>query len=247
MTGVKYEKNEAARNTILKRVEGCVRQTLANALTGTRLEIRGQKCTRSATAPVPSSSCVSLHLACLSTSCALPFTTPHAAFDTRSAHALVRCGCPLRYMKRAEDLKGVLDQRSSGAPPPKSSSGGAATKDRDKEDDKDDEEKQRLKGQLSSAIVTEKPNILWDDVAGLHQAKEALKEAVILPRKFPQLFVGKRKPWKGILLYGPPGTGKSFLAKARGIQRFVMTYRPSSPRAPPPSLAPPPLPLLVPS
>jgi ATP-dependent Clp protease ATP-binding subunit ClpA len=28
------------------------------------------------------------------------------------------------------------------------------------------------------------------------------------------LFVGKRKPWKGILLYGPPGTGKSFLAKA---------------------------------
>ena len=32
--------------------------------------------------------------------------------------------------------------------------------------------------------------------------------------KFPQLFQGKRKPWKGILLYGPPGTGKSFLAKA---------------------------------
>jgi vacuolar protein-sorting-associated protein 4 len=32
--------------------------------------------------------------------------------------------------------------------------------------------------------------------------------------KFPQLFQGKRKPWKGILLYGPPGTGKSYLAKA---------------------------------
>lgn len=45
-------------------------------------------------------------------------------------------------------------------------------------------------------------------------AKEALKEAVILPIKFPQIFEGARKPWKGILLYGPPGTGKTYLAKA---------------------------------
>jgi len=67
---------------------------------------------------------------------------------------------------------------------------------------------------LASCIVTEKPNVKWEDVAGLEKAKESLKEAVILPLKFPQLFVGKRKPWKGILLYGPPGTGKSFLAKA---------------------------------
>lgn len=71
-----------------------------------------------------------------------------------------------------------------------------------------------LESALQSAIVTSKPNIAWTDVAGLHGAKEALKEAVILPTRFPELFVGKLKPWKGILLYGPPGTGKSFLAGA---------------------------------
>jgi vacuolar protein-sorting-associated protein 4 len=57
---------------------------------------------------------------------------------------------------------------------------------------------------LKSAIVTEKPNIKWDDIAGLDGAKKALQEAVILPIKFPQLFVGMRTPWKGILLYGVP-------------------------------------------
>lgn len=36
-----------------------------------------------------------------------------------------------------------------------------------------------------NAIVTEKPNVHWDDVAGLENAKKALKEAVVLPIKFP--------------------------------------------------------------
>jgi vacuolar protein-sorting-associated protein 4 len=67
---------------------------------------------------------------------------------------------------------------------------------------------------LVGAIVTEKPNVHWDDVAGLKGAKAALHEAVMLPIKFPHFFTGKRQPWRGILLYGPPGTGKSFLAKA---------------------------------
>jgi hypothetical protein len=55
---------------------------------------------------------------------------------------------------------------------------------------------------LASAIITEKPNVKWEDVAGLDKAKTTLQEAVILPTKFPQLFVGKIRPWTGILLYG---------------------------------------------
>ena len=85
--------------------------------------------------------------------------------------------------------------------------GGSGPTEENKEEDK-------LKEALSAAIVQEKPNVKWSDVAGLEQAKESLKEAVILPTKFPQLFTGERKPWRGILLYGPPGTGKSYLAKA---------------------------------
>jgi vacuolar protein-sorting-associated protein 4 len=60
-----------------------------------------------------------------------------------------------------------------------------------------DEESKKLKDSLQGAILTEKPNVRWDDIAGLDAAKDALKEAVILPIKFPHLFVGKRTPWKG--------------------------------------------------
>ena len=83
-----------------------------------------------------------------------------------------------------------------------------------KDGDDNDPELKKLRDNLSGAIITETPNVKWDDVAGLEGAKAALKEAVILPIKFPHLFTGKRTPWRGILLYGPPGTGKSYLAKA---------------------------------
>ncbi|KAL8425480.1 hypothetical protein Efla_002601 [Eimeria flavescens] len=72
----------------------------------------------------------------------------------------------------------------------------------------------RIKQKLAHAIITEKPDLKWSDVAGLESAKEALQEAIILPSRFPSLFTGERRPWRGILLYGPPGTGKTFLAKA---------------------------------
>ena len=105
-------------------------------------------------------------------------------------------------MKRAEELKDAIAGAAKNNNN-KNGEGGTATKHKT-EGDKDDEEKAKMRGALSSSIVSEKPNVKWDDVAGLEGAKEALKEAVILPIRFPQLFTGKRKPWKGILLYGPP-------------------------------------------
>ena len=74
-------------------------------------------------------------------------------------------------------------------------------------DDNPATEKAMLRKALKDVIVTKKPNVMWDIVAGLLQVKESLKEAVIWPTRFPQLFTGL-KPFNGILLYGPPGTGK---------------------------------------
>ncbi len=88
----------------------------------------------------------------------------------------------------------------------------------------DKTDKDNLNNKLAQAIITEKPNVKWDDVAGLTKAKEALKEAVIMPMRFPEIFTGSRKPWKGILLYGPPGTGKTFLAKACASQMEGCTF-----------------------
>uniref|UniRef100_A0A672MEX2 Katanin p60 ATPase-containing subunit A1 n=1 Tax=Sinocyclocheilus grahami TaxID=75366 RepID=A0A672MEX2_SINGR len=67
---------------------------------------------------------------------------------------------------------------------------------------------------LERDIISQNPNVTWDDIADLEAAKKLLKEAVVLPMWMPEFFKGIRRPWKGVLMVGPPGTGKTLLAKA---------------------------------
>ncbi|XP_057177898.1 katanin p60 ATPase-containing subunit A-like 2 isoform X2 [Triplophysa rosa] len=75
-------------------------------------------------------------------------------------------------------------------------------------------EMRELAAVISRDIYLHNPNVCWDDIIGLEAAKRLVKEAVVYPIKYPQLFTGILSPWKGLLLYGPPGTGKTMLAKA---------------------------------
>ncbi|CAI4227598.1 unnamed protein product [Auanema sp. JU1783] len=119
-----------------------------------------------------------------------------------------------KYVERAEKIKDHLKNPKKEKKPVKDGS----------DSDNEDADKKKLQDKLASAIVMEKPNVKWSDIAGLETAKGALKEAVILPIKFPQLFTGNRKPWRGILLFGPPGTGKSFIAKAVATEADNSTF-----------------------
>ncbi|HEX2386676.1 MAG TPA: CDC48 family AAA ATPase [Candidatus Binatia bacterium] len=73
----------------------------------------------------------------------------------------------------------------------------------------------RVQPSAMREVMVEAPTITWDDIGGLDQARDRLKEGVELPLKHPEAFrrLGIR-PAKGFLLYGPPGTGKTLLAKA---------------------------------
>ena len=66
-----------------------------------------------------------------------------------------------------------------------------------------------------SPYTPEVPNVTWEDVGGLEEAKRRLMESVVWPLEHPEAYerVSLRPP-TGVLLYGPPGTGKTLLARA---------------------------------
>ncbi|MBU3077225.1 CDC48 family AAA ATPase [Sphingomonas quercus] len=85
----------------------------------------------------------------------------------------------------------------------------------------------RVQPSAMREVMVQAPNVSWEDVGGLSETVEKLREGVELPLTRPDAFrrLGIR-PAKGFLLYGPPGTGKTLIAKAvaRGAQaNFIAT------------------------
>lgn len=68
--------------------------------------------------------------------------------------------------------------------------------------------------QIMNEIIVMDEQVHWEDIAGLKNAKNSLKETVVYPFLRPDLFRGLREPIRGMLLFGPPGTGKTMIAKA---------------------------------
>ncbi|KAH7159958.1 P-loop containing nucleoside triphosphate hydrolase protein [Dactylonectria estremocensis] len=68
---------------------------------------------------------------------------------------------------------------------------------------------------LREVAVVEVPNVRWEDIGGLEDVKQDLKESVQYPVDHPEKFLKfGLSPSRGVLFYGPPGTGKTLLAKA---------------------------------
>ncbi len=70
-------------------------------------------------------------------------------------------------------------------------------------------------GTITKAVDNSVPKVTYDDLGGLRNEVQKIREMVELPMRHPELFekLGVEAP-KGVLLYGPPGTGKTLLAKA---------------------------------
>ena len=120
----------------------------------------------------------------------------------------------MEYIYRVKEITGV-EEEGGGTPSTRRERGPAS---------KQEEEQDELSGQIAGIILSERPNVKWEDVAGMENAKGALREAVVLPMARPDLFRGARKPWKGILLFGPPGCGKTYIAKAVASQVQDCTF-----------------------
>ena len=133
----------------------------------------------------------------------------------------------IKALQAAHGIEPPPEDESSGftfQPPRRASSSASAPQPPSANDDKNGPQVvQQLKSNYNDLIMKEKPNVKWDEVVGLEDAKKALRESIIFPVQRPDLFpLG----WpRGMLMYGPPGCGKTLLAAATAseIESYFIT------------------------
>jgi len=117
------------------------------------------------------------------------------------------------YVQRAEAIRQLLDHH------PQMARRRRQRADADAVRPDDDDDQRKTSNVVEQTVVSERPTVRWSDIVGATDAKAALKEAIVLPLRFPDAYRSAQlRPWSGILLYGPPGTGKTLLAKAAAAE-----------------------------
>jgi katanin p60 ATPase-containing subunit A1 len=154
----------------------------------------------------------------------VPRTAPSSQSSARASAPRVSRAEPAPARARPSGRKPPLDNRRDPGPghgPP--AAGKKSSRGKDGEPEPDDgrytnEAHQELVDIIEGSVLERAPNVSFEDIAELQDAKRALREALVYPLLMPKAFQGARKPPRGVLLYGPPGTGKTMLAKAVATQ-----------------------------
>jgi transitional endoplasmic reticulum ATPase len=119
------------------------------------------------------------------------------------------------YLRDANDLLDIAAKLKQKAREQKPAQQTGTAKEASKELSGQPESPDKANGATSRWVVTEKPDVAWDDVKGLHEPKAVVQDRVIRPLKYPELQdLYKVRAGGGLLLYGPPGNGKTMFAKA---------------------------------
>ncbi|MBM4093651.1 MAG: ATP-binding protein, partial [Planctomycetes bacterium] len=143
----------------------------------------------------------------------------HAAKAAEFAYGLAAETAPALAARYVEDAEGWLEiaERLKATPPPRPEGGeGRGTRDGGRgargEGQKDGEDGGPAGDDW---LVATKPNVTFDMIAGMADAKQAILEMVVYPLRAPEKARALGlKAGGGVLLYGPPGTGKTMLGKA---------------------------------
>ncbi len=133
-------------------------------------------------------------------------------------HYLDRAMAYQERVKAIQQAHGLVPQDNQSQELPQITGGGNGSSNENvgRGESKPPQMVQQLKASFSELVIREKPNVTWDDVIGLDDAKRAIRESIVFPFQRPDLFpLG----WaRGIMFYGPPGCGKTMLAAATAAE-----------------------------